>query len=155
MFLVFWFLVGVRCLGIGLGNLDGWDGDYSIHLLPAGPLFFFNYEFSLDKNIYLRGYPSEIFYCSTVWSFNHHNMILWWPDLFIFFPIPGWKSSVDACFSWDYLWSWTNPYVASGPSCSISYSLLYYVLLDILAWSLFEFLCRELIISRKFNMPMG
>lgn len=33
-------LVGIRCLGIGLGNLDGWYGDYSIHLLPAGPFVF-------------------------------------------------------------------------------------------------------------------
>lgn len=29
-------LSGSWCLGIGLGNLDGWDGDYTIHVLPAG-----------------------------------------------------------------------------------------------------------------------
>lgn len=28
--------IGSWCLGFGLGNLDGWDGDYTIHLLSAG-----------------------------------------------------------------------------------------------------------------------
>lgn len=28
--------LGSWCLGFGLGNLDGWDGDYSIYIFPAG-----------------------------------------------------------------------------------------------------------------------
>jgi hypothetical protein len=28
-------------LGFGLGNLDGWDGDHSIHLLSAGSSLIF------------------------------------------------------------------------------------------------------------------
>lgn len=28
--------VGSWCVGSGVGNLDGWNGDYSIHLLSAG-----------------------------------------------------------------------------------------------------------------------
>jgi hypothetical protein len=30
--------IGSWCLGFGMGNLDGWNGDYSIHLLSAGML---------------------------------------------------------------------------------------------------------------------
>jgi hypothetical protein len=29
---------GSWCLGFGMGNLDGWNGDYSIHVLSAGML---------------------------------------------------------------------------------------------------------------------
>lgn len=34
-------LVGTWRLGFGLGNLDGWDGDHSIHLLSAGSSLIF------------------------------------------------------------------------------------------------------------------
>ena len=30
------FCLGAWCLGSGLGNLDGWDGDYTIHIFSAG-----------------------------------------------------------------------------------------------------------------------
>lgn len=32
----FEFVIGTRCLGFGLGDMDGWDGDHTIHLLPTG-----------------------------------------------------------------------------------------------------------------------
>ena len=39
-------LLGTWCLGFGLGNLDGWDGDYPIHLLPAGSSFYIEISLS-------------------------------------------------------------------------------------------------------------
>ncbi|KAI3721046.1 hypothetical protein L2E82_32049 [Cichorium intybus] len=32
------FLVSTWCLGIGLGDMDGWNGNYTVCLLPAGQL---------------------------------------------------------------------------------------------------------------------
>lgn len=34
--LFFCLLLGSRCLGVRMGDLDGWDGDYSVYLLPTG-----------------------------------------------------------------------------------------------------------------------
>lgn len=47
-------LTGTWCMGIGLGNLDGWDGDHTIHVLPAGGFCCFR-SFNLCVNILLFG----------------------------------------------------------------------------------------------------
>lgn len=81
-------------MGIGLGNLDGWDGDYSVHLLPAGPhLSVLNF----NKNILLRlFFANMLLVYGLELQSSYHDFLL---SLFISFPLAGWKSSTDACFS--------------------------------------------------------
>lgn len=51
-------LLGAWSLGFGLGNLDGWDGDYTVHLLSAG--FFYYNDLNL---ILLNSHTGELALC--------------------------------------------------------------------------------------------
>lgn len=67
-------LLGAWSLGFGLGNLDGWDGDYTVYLLSAG--FFYYNDLNL---ILLNSHTGELALC------------------FFFLGLStGWKSSIVA-----------------------------------------------------------
>lgn len=90
-------LTGTWCMGIGLGNLDGWDGDHTIHVLPAGVFCCFR-SFNLCVNILLFG-----------------MIIFFWLISSILLLSLGWKSSIVTGFCGNYIWSRAYTHVASGP----------------------------------------
>lgn len=115
--------------------------------------YLFNYEV-IFKRIYTCSYPLANLSLVYFWCFRS-CLVFWYSGLIISFPNPGGKSSVDARFSWDYIRSWTDPYVASGFHMpSILFSHVLYAIrfsyainpilscitcIDVIAWSMLDF----------------